>query len=98
MFWRALLLCISLFVVCLVVDLSSHKEFGSATIQSSDNSNYFIKCDAIDFSQNDTHVSVKLIDKNRFPRFQTFRDTYPAVFQADGDRKLSLEPQLPYSK
>jgi hypothetical protein len=98
MFWRASLLCLSLFVVCLVVDLSSHKEFASAAIQSSDDSNYFIRCDGIDFSQNDTHVSVKLIDKNRFPRFQTFRDTYPAAFQADGDHKLSLETDLPYLK
>ena len=82
--------------VCIAIRrLPRHKEFASATIQSSDDSNYFIKCDAIDFSQNDTHVSVKLIDKNRFPQFQTFRGTYPAVFQA-GDRKLSLETDLPY--
>ena len=98
MFWRASLLFASLFVVCLVVDLSSHKEFASATIQSSSDSNYFIKCDVIDFSQNDTHVSVRLIDKNRFPQFQTFRDTYPPGLQADGDRKLSLETDLRYFK
>ena len=41
MFWRASLLFASLFVVCLVVDLSSHKEFASAIIQSSSDSNYF---------------------------------------------------------
>jgi hypothetical protein len=98
MFWRASLLFISLFVVCLVVDLSSHKDFASATIQSSDDSSYFIKCDGIDFSRDDTHVSIRLIDKNRLPQFQTFRDSYPAVFQADGDRKLSLETDLPYLK
>jgi hypothetical protein len=98
MFWRASLLFVSLFVVCLVVDLSSHKEFASATIQSADDRNYFIKCDGVEFGKNDTHVSARLIDKNRFPQFQTFRDTYPAVFQADGDRKLSLETDLPYLK
>src|ERR1017187_6597371 len=98
MFWRASLLCISLFVVCLVVDLSSHKDFASATIHSSVDSNYFIKCDGIEFGKNDTHVSVKLIDKNRSPQFQTFRDTYSAAFQADGDHKLSLETDLPYLK
>src|ERR1039457_2203865 len=97
MFWRALLLCISLFVVCLVVDLSSHKDFASATIHSSVDSNYFIKCDGIEFGKNDTHVSVRLTDKNRLPQFQTFRGTYPTVFQA-GDRKLSLETDLPYLK
>src|ERR1019366_3838797 len=98
MFWRASLLFASLSVFCLVFDLSSHKEFASAIIQSSSDSNYFIKCDDIDLGQNDTHVSVRLIDKNRFPQFQTFRETYPAVFQTDGDRKLSLETDLPYLK
>ena len=98
MFWRASLLFVSLFVICLVVDLSSHKEFASATIQSSNDNNYFINCDSIEFGKDDTHVSVRLIDKNRFPQFQAFRDTYPAVFQADGDRKLSLETDLPYLK
>jgi hypothetical protein len=97
MFWRALLLCISLFVVCLVVDLSSHKDFASATIHSSVDSNCFIKCDGIEFGKNDTHVSVRLTDKNRLPQFQTFRGNYPAAFQA-GDRKLSLETDLPYLK
>ena len=97
MFWRALLLCISLFVVCLVVDLSSHKDFASATIHSSVDSNYFIKCDGIEFGKNDTHVSVRLTDKNRLPQFQTFRGNYPAAFQV-GDRKLSLETDLPYLK
>src|ERR1035441_637914 len=97
MFWRASLLCISLFVVCLVVDLSSHKDFASATIHSAVDNNYFIKCDGIEFGKNDTPVSVRLTDKNRVPQFQTFRGTYPAVFQA-GDRKLSLETDLPYLK
>ena len=97
MFWRASLLFVSVFVVCLVLDLCGHWDFASAIIQSSADSNYFITCDGIDFNQNDTHVSVKLIDKNRLPQFETFRNTYPAVFQA-GDRKLSLETDLPYLK
>src|ERR1039457_5961082 len=97
MLWRTSLLFVSLFVICLVVDLSSHKDFASATIQSSNDNNYFINCDSIEFGKDDTHVSVRLTDKNRLPQFQTFRGTYPAVFQA-GDRKLSLETDLPYLK
>ena len=98
MFWRVSLLCVSVFVFWFVLDLSSHKEFASATIRSAADSNYFIECDGVDFDKDATRVSLRLIDKSRFPQFQTFRDTYPAVFQAGSDPKLSLETDLPFLK
>lgn len=73
MFLRASFLVVFMAAICAASDVPAHQRFESKTVVNPHDSFYLIRCEGIDFRNEATVVSVRLIDAHPRPQFETFR-------------------------